>query len=322
MELSTNLSGILEIFQEVSPEIQAIQCPYRLFRYDKGSNRFYYRSNTSALVPYLSVTSFTQMALPTSPHLIKWVGDNGNDLAAFKRDSKAEYGTLLHIEIGKALQQGGYDFTKLEMVLLESVSPNYRYQIGEWTHEMKKDLLSIFQFFKEKLVNVVGLEFPVYSDECGLAGTIDLIAEVRFGKSTVNALIDFKSGKKGFFDAHQLQLATYQKMWNEHFGNIFNVTHIFNLAPTNWRKEPTYKFQNQTNSKYNGRTLELYLELAKANGWIEPPTKMLDITGKFEGGFDNFNYEDHIIDYTKTGFIDKNIHNGSMYQTRTQKQAV
>lgn len=293
------LSEILQVFQEITPEIKMIECPYRLFRYDKGHNRFYYRSNTATLMPYLSVTSFTQKALPTSPHLIKWVGDNGNDLSEFKRDSKAEYGTLLHIEIGKALKTGNYNFDELEKVLLENVSPNYRYQVGEWEHEMKKDLMSVFQFFKERLVSVVGLEFPVYSDECGLAGTIDLIAEVKFGKTTVNALIDFKSGKKGFFDSHQLQLSAYKKMWNEHFGQIFNVTHIFNLAPSNWRKEPKYKFENQTLNKFEGEALKLYLKLAKVNGWIVPPTKMLDIKGKFEGGFENFNFEEHIIDYSK-----------------------
>jgi hypothetical protein len=292
------LKELLQVFQEISPDLKMIECPYRLFRYDKGHNRFYYRSNTAELLPYLSVTSFCQMALPTSPYLIKWIGDNGSETAEFKRDSKAEYGTLLHIEIGKALKTGGYDFNKLSKVLYESVSPNYRYQVGDWEHEMKRDLISMFQFFKEKLVSVIGLEFPVYSDECGLAGTIDLIAEVKFGRGTVNALIDFKSGKKGFFDAHKLQLSAYKKMWNEHFESVFPVTHIFNLAPVNWLKSPTYKFENQTNNQFEGEALELYLKLAKVNGWIKPPTKMLDIKGKFEGGFENFNFEDHIIDYS------------------------
>lgn len=288
------VQDLLALFQEVTPDLCHIEAPYRLFRYDKGADRFYYRvaESGAALLPYLSVTSFTGRSLPTSKYLVQWVGNLGNDAAEEKKNMAATYGTIMHIEIGKAIKDGHYDFKDLEDRLLEELPIQYKYQYANWLMELKKDLMSFFQFHKEHNVEVTALEIPVYNDQYGLAGTIDLVCTMDFNGQRVNALVDFKSGRKGFFEGHELQLISYKHMWNELFGSVFPVTHVFNFAPNAWRKRPTFKLKNQTDSIY-ARTVTQRMAIAKAEGWVTPPAGYLDIHG--DVNLANFNAEQHML---------------------------
>lgn len=296
----SQVEQLLELFTEVTPDLCRIEAPYRLFRYDKGSDRFYYRvaETGMSLLPYLSVTSFTGKSLPTSPYLVQWMASQGLEAAEAKRDLAAEYGTLMHIEIGRAIKDGRYDFKELEDRLLEELPAHYKYQYSNWVYQLKRDLLSFFQFYKEHNVEVTALEIPVYNDQYGLAGTIDLVCTLDFNGQRVNALVDFKSGKKGFFEAHELQLIAYKHMWNELFGTVFPVTHVFNFAPNNWRKAPTYKLKNQTDSVY-ARSVVARMTIANLEGWVKPPSSFLDIHGEVD--LSNFDFNNNMLRNTQLG---------------------
>jgi len=48
------------------------------------------------------------------------------------------------------------------------------------------------------------------------------------------ALIDIKSGRKSFYESHQLQLRAYKFMWNYHFPDC-PVERVFNFSPKDYR---------------------------------------------------------------------------------------
>lgn len=295
-EVQQNLEqkAVLALLQEIFPEvIEGFEAPYRLFRYDKGDDRFYYRMADSHLIPYLSVTSFTHKSLPTSQYLLDWYGKMGSAAANQYKKTAAEYGTILHIEAVEAFKENRYSWRTLEKTLTEKMPQQYRYLYGEWLWTLKKDLMAFFQFRKDAIVNIIALEIPVYSDKYRLAGTIDMVCEIKFGGKTVYAIVDFKSGKKGFWEAHELQLHCYKELWNERFGDLINVTHVFNFAPNNWTKKPTYKLKNQTKSHF-ATSASARMQMAMIEGWIIPPDNYFDIVGEVSD-LTEFDYTQHLI---------------------------
>lgn len=283
----------LEVFPEIAPRLTGIASPIKLWRYDKGSDRYYYQRSAGASKAYLSVTSFCSKSLPTSPFLTRWVGDLGNDAAEFMRDMKAAYGTFMHIECLNIIKTGGGNFEEMTQRAFEAAMfSNYKTYAEQWMEDIVKDALSFITFLKEKEVEVVAGEFPIASDKYLLGGCIDIICSLKFGHGRVNAILDLKSGRKGFWDSHQLQLSCYKELWNEWFKDIFPVTHIFNFAPTDWRTEPKYKLENQTTNQFH-ETVKERMILARKEGWINPPTMHTMYKGAFE--LETFNIENHII---------------------------
>ena len=61
-------------------------------------------------------------------------------------------------------------------------------------------------------------------------------------------MVDFKSGRKGFYEEHEIQLECYRQMWNYHYPKL-HIERVFNWSPKNWRGiTPTYNLKEQTNS--------------------------------------------------------------------------
>ena len=81
------------------------------------------------------------------------------------------------------------------------------------------------------------------------AGAIDIKASLDYKGERIQAIIDNKSGRKGFFEAHEIQLHAYKDAWNENFPDC-PVTRVFNWSPKDWRgAKPTFNFKDQTESK-------------------------------------------------------------------------
>jgi hypothetical protein len=280
-----------EVRPEIEPKITGLESPTRLWRYDKGDERYYFEFVGDMIIPFLSVTEFTKKSLPTSPFLIQWIASHGTDVARHVANCTAAYGTLLHKEITMLCKTGEVDFNALaQRAIDEAIDMGYDYKALDWSSEVVKDVAAFLVFAEEKELEVIGSEIAISSRKYGLAGCIDLPCRLKFGRGKVNAIIDIKSGRKGFWPEHELQLLTYREIWNDIFKEVFEVTHVFNWSPTDWREKPAYKFQNQTESAFVA-TVVARMGMAKAEGWINPPTGHMEIVGVAKLGA--FKFDDH-----------------------------
>lgn len=295
-----NIEQVVSFFE--TPEITKIKSGEKLFRYNSNGIRFYFTQNnaTKEKTFFLSVTSFSQLVLPTGFALQNWRVGLGKEEADRISEITANYGTLLHILIGEFIKKQKIDFSCLGTdirMFMKSANVNEKH-FGEWYTDLCNDLLSFSQFVHEKNVRVIALEFPISSthENYKIAGLIDMVCNLDFGKGRVTAIVDFKSGRKGFYDSHELQLAGYKFLWNSLYGEYLPVTHTFNFAPTDWRginakKEkipPTYKLQNQSESVMVQK-LPLYLEIALMDGLFTPTKSIKEYEGVLQYGTDNMN---------------------------------
>jgi hypothetical protein len=254
----------------ISPEYTNLVSPFEIKRIQSGSDRYYCTYKESEPKFYLSVTSFTSKCLP-NPYLSKWRGDLGNELADFKSELAAHYGTFMHVEIGDFIKNGTYNFDDADERVIDYLLSNDLSMklIPEWVDKIHNDMLSFAAFCSKHEVQSIACEFPIVSEKWKLGGCIDYPCSMKFGKKRVNAIIDFKSGRKGFYESHELQLKIYREIWNEIFGDILPITHIFNWAPTDWRcGVPKFKLKNQDNGNL---ICEKYLDLGLAHGFTKEP---------------------------------------------------
>lgn len=278
-----------DVLQEILPDIAPDFMVPTLYRYDRPSgaeDRYYYRIFDDNRVGYLSVTSAVNHILYSggdSFELSKWKTEVGNDYAKYYSKYRAQYGTQLHIECVEFLRNKFIDWDDLKRRQLQTCSQlGYKWAIEQWIHEICKDVASFVQFCYEHNVVVKFAELAVHSDKYRLAGCIDLGLEMDHGGKRVKALVDIKSGKKGFYESHALQLHIYKTLFNDLFKDTWEVTHVFNFAPNNWREKapikPTFKLKNQ--AKYARiENLENDLELPRKLGIISPPDSYLEFQG-------------------------------------------
>ena len=223
--------------------------PCRLYQLNGEGHRYYYVFEDGEPVFFPSVTTLLRQTMPTSPFLIKWMVENG-DAATEKRDMAAAYGTLMHAEIEKLLIGRSYDLDKVPEVVQaymerENIADKYFF---EWAPKLRKDLLAFAQFAKDWQVKPMAVEISLYHPDYRYAGCIDLPCWLTDKKgNTFPAIVDFKSGRKGFWEEHELQLELYRMMWNKAYPEC-EVERIFNWSPKDWRTSPTYNFKEQTDS--------------------------------------------------------------------------
>lgn len=220
---------------------------YRLYRLNENGHRYYYRFEGDTPVFYPSVTTLLRQTMPTSTFLIQWMVQNG-DAATEKRDMAAAYGTFMHIQYEKLIITRQYDLDAAGDILREymereNIADKYYF---DWLPRIKKDILSFAQFIKDYNVRPLAVEIALVSRE-GFAGCIDLPCEMTEKGQTFRAIIDFKSGRNGFYEDYELQLGLYRIMWNEEYPDD-PIDRIFNFAPKDWRKKPTYTLKEQTDS--------------------------------------------------------------------------
>lgn len=261
--------------------------PETVFRLDSSGHRYYYTFDENGEPRfYVSVTTLIKQTLPTSPSLIKWIADMGYDESQRYAAERASYGTFMHAQIAELIINRSYDLNKLkERLKLYIESEKLPSDFINYADDFKKDILAFAQFMKDVDLKPLAIELVLTNPEDGYAGAIDLAAEITieekgfFGevykaganagkpKETkrqrrIRAIIDFKSGRKGFFPEYEVQLHAYMKMWNMHF-EAYPIEKVFNWSPKDWRgTTPSYNFKDQTESK-NALKLPYLVELAK-----------------------------------------------------------
>lgn len=265
------------------------EAPYKLYQLNGEGHRYYYRFEGNEPVFYPSVTTLLRQTMPTSPFLIQWIAQNG-DNADFKRDLAASYGTLMHREIERLLIARAYDLDAVTDIVREwlerdNIADKY---LSEWSGKLRKDILAFAQFVKDWKVRPLAVEVSLCSS-LGYAGCIDLPCVLTDKKGNeFRAIVDFKSGRKGFWEEHELQLELYRLMWNEAYEDL-QIDRIFNWSPKDWRTSPTYNFKEQTDSK-NIAKVPALLELArieddKRENNVTFCEGVIDLDGDLSGNF-------------------------------------
>lgn len=239
--------------------------PYRVFQLNSDGHRYYYRFDESGTpVFYPSVTTLLKQVMPTPPALLDWMIANGKDGSVEKRDLAAAYGTFMHIQFETLIINRRYDFDNVPSALLAYMEENNLPEkvFSEWLPKIRKDVLAFAQFARDYNVKPLAVEIGLVHPEYHYAGCVDLpcfMTDPKSGK-TFTAIVDFKSGRKGFYEEHELQLHLYREMWNVNYPDV-PVARVFNFSPKDWRTKPTYNLKDQTDS-VNARKLPYLLALA------------------------------------------------------------
>ena len=198
---------------------------------------------------------------------------------------RANYGTFMHGQIEKLLVARSYDLDNLKAELAKYVErEQLPLSFVNYAEDLKKDILAFAQFVIDYDVLPLCIEQSLYSKK-GYAGMIDLVCNMRvytkdeeakarekkgekwtdkdeekYTKRII-AMVDFKSGRKGFYESHVFQLYLYKDMWEEHYPDI-PIEGVFNWSPKDWRKSPSYNFECQTDAQ-NPEIAKLLLEQYK-----------------------------------------------------------
>lgn len=242
-----------------------IEPPYKVWQLNSKGHRYYYRYDDAGNPEFFpSVTTILSQTLPKAPHLINWIANKGIEEAERYKGERAAYGTFMHAAFEELLINRAYDLDGLKGKLKEYIEV---YQLPDdfiyYADDLKKDVLAFAQFVLDYDVRPLAVEIALVHPYYKYAGMIDCPCTMRAkigSDDRINAIVDFKSGRKGFYEESEIQLGMYRDMWNVNFEQS-PVTRIFNFSPKDWRKKPSYNLKEQTESP-NIRKIPYLLEIA------------------------------------------------------------
>ena len=274
----------------------------KVYRVQIGGLRHYKRESGQI---YKSLTTFLNAVMPSNRHLDNWkmnmAAELGSREAVDEYVSKtADYGTALHIAVADYCRDNGVDWQQFEQqafcMLQESglSAESIEYALPEFI----RDFAGLIKFFHDYRVTVLAVEIPVWMEE-GVATVNDLDVEMdakNYDKTPVekrdrhHAVINLKSGKKGFYESHILQLVGERMMFNQLYAESlgFEIEHVYNFAPADWKEKPAYKIKNQTETIGFDNMVEqfnLFLQIGKASKVLSAPSKKYPVfSGRTEYG--------------------------------------
>lgn len=239
--------------------------PPKVWQLNSKGHRYYYRYDDAGNPEFFpSVTTILSQTLPKAPHLINWIANKGIEEAERYKGERAAYGTFMHAAFEELLINRAYDLDGLKGKLKEYIEV---YRLPDdfiyYADDLKKDVLAFAQFVLDYDVRPLAVEIALVHPVHNYAGMIDLPCTMLSkpgSKEYINAIVDFKSGRKGFYEEAEIQLHLYAMMWNENFPDI-PIDRVFNFSPKDWRKKPTYNLKDQTDSP-NAKKIPYLLELA------------------------------------------------------------
>ena len=285
----------LFVAQEFANKIPLIEV---LWRYDLGNMRHYRRKNGET---FKSLTTFIS-AVESTPEILQgWRESMLEELGSIEKvdafvDSTATYGTMGHEALAMIAREGSVDWARLMEWAREALSAQGMTgkTLSLACGTLRDDTATFMQFIHDYKVRILAVELPVWLPD-GIATLIDFVVEkdvmlyvdtpMEKRKRHV-CIINYKTGRKGFFESHALQLEGEKRMFNHVYGPTFGEIHnVYNLAPTNWKDVPAYKIKDQTkvlqaDDKRLMRLFQNYLDRAKIEGILgEPKTKFKSLEG-------------------------------------------
>lgn len=242
-----------------------IEPPYKIWQLNSKGHRYYYRYDENGNPEFFpSVTTILSQTLPKSPFLIQWIANKGIEEAERYKGERAAYGTFMHAAFEELLINRAYDLDALkgklkDYIEIHRLPDDFIY----YADDLKKDVLAFAQFVLDYDVRPLAVEIALVHPYYKYAGMIDCpctMLERIGGKNRINAIVDFKSGRKGFYEESEIQLHLYREMWNVNFEQ-FQINRVFNFSPKDWRKRPSYNLKDQTDSP-NAKKIPALLDIA------------------------------------------------------------
>lgn len=281
-----------------------------VYRFNQQGMRYYCTVTDRSVLFYPSVTTIISKTTPMSYGLKAILAEKGMQGFNQFMKEKADYGTLLHILISDYLRSGNekssrhFDFDDIPGRVQLYVEENHiNYSTIYWAWNLKKDLASLIQFIYDYNVEPIAIEaVGIYNDGTyHYAGALDLICYMTikekgfwgevyktgenkgqpketFKEIRVKAIVDFKSGKSGFFEDYEVQLKMYGLMAEQSFG--IKPDRLFNVAPKDWDTTPTYSIKDQTESIHHAK---IPFMLGQYSVEWKEPKDILVIEGKVNG---------------------------------------
>jgi len=273
--------------------------PYILYRVD-GGDRYYYRPDIDRF--FRSVTTKGSANLPTPFGIKEFMMREGQD-SIRQRDERAAFGTFTHKLFAEVVINRRFDLDSIPDRVsdeIRGISPTLRADFDEWVSATRQDVLSIAAFMQERNVTPLAVEVCLCNEEDGTAGALDLVCRMdvqvdaldhdnpyksgarkgqpREVKKTIRpvTILDYKSSRKGFYEAHELQLHLYKRMWDANFPDL-PAEVVGNIAPTDWKTTPKLTFKDQTDSKQADLIPEI-LSLDEKR-FPQEPSKRLVVSG-------------------------------------------
>lgn len=162
--------------------------------------------------PWLAPWQAKMVATYAVDNVDEWLGlskiDTQGAIDLLKRSpyrstsEKADIGTIVHSAVEAYIK--GTPFTKEQ---LEEVLTERRVPEGKWKSTAGY-IAGAMEFLFEQEPEIIASEATVYSRTHGYAGTTDLIAKMRVGKTKKPVIIDFKTSAR-IYDEVGLQLCAY-----------------------------------------------------------------------------------------------------------------
>ena len=228
-----------------------IEPQFPVYQLNTKGYRYYYKYDEQGEPQfYPSVTTILAQTMPESPFLKQWRDKLGAEAADRYRDERAAYGTFMHGLFGELLINRSIDLDdiqeKLKIYIEQKQLP---VDFIFYADDLKKDVLAFAQWVADYDVRPLAIEIALVSELKHYAGMIDLVCTLNTKEGRKTAIVDFKSGRNGFTEEHELQLHLYRDMWQENFPE-HPIDKVFNFSPKDWRKDkPTYNFKDQTESE-------------------------------------------------------------------------
>lgn len=213
---------------------------YKLYQLNSRGERYYYTFGTDGEpIFFPSVTTVLHKVAPENRVLTDWKLRMGKEAADNYTNERAAYGTFIHGLIEQLVISRRFNLEEIKEKLEKYVEREklpYGF-VESHIEEAKADMVAFAKWMRDYDVRPIAVEVALYSPTMGVAGMIDLVADIReypiskeeemvakasdedgkrkarekYGKR-IYAIIDFKSGKKGFYDSYAQQLEIYRRM--------------------------------------------------------------------------------------------------------------
>jgi hypothetical protein len=287
----------------------AIRLPsYKVGRVNYNQGRSYVRLLEDGTLEqpfrlYTSLTTAINSCAPMEQPLLEWYCKNG--MAEAKRLLKLSqhYGTLMHMEIGQYLTLNYYDFDTIQERVSAYLSENNYWQpeTDNWASDLKYDIAAFIAFAQEHEVVPMGIEYVLLSQK-GFGTMIDLVCKLKIKvkgfhgevyktglqkgdpKETTQvqektAIINFKSGKHGFYRSNGIQIECERQLWEENFPDV-KIDCAMNWAPKDWITAPDWSLKDWT-GEIDQKEVDAVLALAEIRYASKAINKKyLDIQGQ------------------------------------------